>query len=78
MTRQYIKDGKHKNIKNLSEYKRIVEKIDCSIQSYKWEKLNNPLTNDNLEDYMNIIKKNHKLFLDKYNLDIIDCKIKPV
>ena len=73
MTRTYIKDGKHKSIKNLTEYKIIQEKISVSLMGYKHAKLSDNTIK--LEDYYDKIKSGHKEFMEKHNLDIIGNKI---
>ena len=73
MARQYIKDGKHKNIKNLTEYKTIQQKIECSISSYNYNRIFDK--DSTLEDYFNDIRNEHKDFMEKHNLDIINKKL---
>jgi len=60
--RKYIKDGKHKSIKNLKEYKTIQQKINCSYYSCD--------VDDDIEDYYEKITNQHKEFLDKHKLFI--------
>jgi hypothetical protein len=73
MARTYIKDGKHKNIKNLAEYKKIVDKIDCSYVGYRHAKqFDNTIK---LEDYYDKIIKEHKDFMEKHNLIIKNNKL---
>ena len=55
--RVYIKDGKHKSVKNLTEYKLIQQKINCIYDSDK-------------TPYYQKITKEHKEFLDKHKLII--------
>lgn len=71
--RQYIKDGKHKNIKNLTEYKTIQQKIDCSISSYNYNSTFDKTSK--LEDYFDDIRNYHKEFLEKHNLIIKNKKL---
>ena len=60
--RKYIKDGKHKSIKNLKEYKTIQQKINCSYYSCDID--------DDIEVYYEKITNQHKEFLDKHKLII--------
>ena len=55
--RVYIKDGKHKSVKNLTEYKLIISKLNC-------------IYDVNKTPYYEKITKEHKEFLDKHKLII--------
>ena len=63
MKRTYIKDGKHKSIKNLKFYKELKQKLDFTPSLH----LN--------EGKREILKECYKDFLEKYNLDIVGKKI---
>jgi len=60
MPRTYIKDGQHKSIKNLTEYKLIQQKIDCCRSSCQHP--------NKIQDYYDNVAEQHKDFLDKHNL----------
>mgnify|MGYP003672359355 CR=1 FL=1 len=55
--RTYIKDGKHKSVKNLTEYKLILSKISCIFDMNKIP-------------YYEKITRDHTEFLDKHKLMI--------
>ncbi len=55
--RVYIKDGKHKSVKNLTEYKLIVSKLGCIYDIDK-------------KPHYEKITEQHKEFLDKHKLII--------
>lgn len=74
MPRTYIQDGQHKNIKNLTEYKLIQDKINCCYWSYlhfKQKDKNIKLE----EDYYDSIRSSHKDFMEKHNLIIKNNKL---
>lgn len=56
--RTYIKDGKHKSVKNLTEYKQLKDKLDITPQL--------DFNNGKKE----ILLQGYKEFLDKHNLTI--------
>jgi len=61
--RTYIKDGKHKSIKNLKIYKELKQKLDFTPTLY--------LNNGKREE----LKKYYKDFLEEHKLDIVGSKI---
>jgi len=63
MPRTYIKDGKHKSFKNLTEYKELKTKLDFTPTNY--------LDEGKRED----LKKTHRDFLQEHNLTIVGSKI---
>jgi hypothetical protein len=63
MTRTYIKDGKHKSIKNNTIYKELKTKLDMTPKLYLDE------------GKREVLKRCYKNFLDENNLDIVGNKI---
>ena len=63
MKRTYIKDGKHKSVKNLTTYKELKRMLDFT-----------PTLHLNLGKRESL-KKSYKEFLEEHKLDIVGNKI---